>query len=258
MTTMSEVPTHEATVTDVERATRQELAACYRIVDHLGWTSEIFNHISARIPGTDHILVNPFGLLYSEVTASNLVKVDLDGEIIGQSEWPVNAAGIIIHTTVHRERPDVQCVIHTHTIAGSAISGLEEGLGHNYLMSAAIANQVSYHDFEGPTVWDDERVRLAQNLGDKNLLILRNHGLLACGPSIAEAFTNMYHLEGACRFEFAMLTTGRPIRPITEEALARTTEATDIVFAKGWQGLSASLFDAMRRQVDSRDPSYRD
>ena len=236
---------------------RQELAACYRIVDHLGWTSLIYNHISARVPDSEHILVNPFGLLYSEVTASNLVKVDLDGNIVGHNDWPVNRVGIVLHTALHAQRPSITCVIHTHSIAGSAISALEEGLGHNFIMSATVHGHVAYHDFEGGEVSEGEQVRLAENLGDKSMLILRNHGLLTCGASIPEALNNMVALEGVCQMEFAILSTGRPVHAISDEALRRTSAAPGVAFDKAMRPLAEKVFAALQRQVDAKDPSYR-
>ena len=186
--------TQEAT----EREVRVELAACYRIFDLLGWTELIFNHITAKVPGPEeHFLINPFGLHYSEITASNLVKIDLDGNVIGDSEWSVNLAGFVIHSAIHRARSDVRCITHTHTTTGMAVACLEAGLTQTNFYSAMMHDSVAYHDFEGITTRPDECDRLVDSLGEKDLLILRNHGLLTCGPTIAEAFTNLYRLQRA-------------------------------------------------------------
>ena len=160
-----------------EQELRVELAACYRIFDYLGWTELIYNHITVKLPGNDHhFLINPYGLHYSEVTASNLVKVDIDGNIMEDTEYTVNPAGILIHTAVHGAREDVQCITHTHTDAGMAVACSTEGLRTDNFYSALLQNRVAYHDFEGLTVLDDEKPRLIANIGNKNLLILRNHG----------------------------------------------------------------------------------
>ena len=183
-------------MTQQEQDLRIQLAACYRIFDHLGWGELIFNHITVKIPGDEHhFLINPYGLHYSEVKASNLVKVDIEGKIIGESEYRVNPAGIVIHTAIHAARPDVHCIAHTHTTEGMAVACNPEGLRTDNFYSALLHNRIAYHDFEGITVEDDEKPRLINNLGDKRLAILRNHGLLTCGRSIPEAFVNLWTLQ---------------------------------------------------------------
>ena len=179
-----------------EQELRIQLAACYRIFDHMGWTEMIFNHITVKLPGDEHhFLINPYGLHYSEVTASNLVKVDIEGNIVEDTDYTVNPAGIIIHTAIHAARPEVHCIAHTHTNAGMAVACSQEGLRTDNFYSALLHNRVAYHDFEGLTVRDDEKPRLVANLGNKGLLILRNHGLLTCGRTIPEAFINQWTLE---------------------------------------------------------------
>ena len=169
-------------MTQTEQELRVQLAACYRIFDHMGWSEMIFNHITAKVPGPDHhFLINPYGLHYSEVKASNLVKVDIDGSIVEDTDYAVNPAGIVIHTAIHAARPDVHCIAHTHTNAGMAVACSQEGLRNDNFYSALLHNRIAYHDFEGITVMDDEKPRLIANLGDKSLMILRNHGLLAGG-----------------------------------------------------------------------------
>ena len=194
-----------------ERDLRTQLAACYRIFDYMGWSEMIFNHITVKIPGDEHhFLINPYGLHYSEVTASNLVKVDIDGNIVEETDYAVNPAGILIHTAIHAARPEVHCIAHTHTSAGMAVACSEKGLRNDNFYSALLHNRIAYHDFEGITVMDDEKPRLVANLGDKTLLILRNHGLLACGRTIPEAFMNLWSLERSCEVQVTCDSTNQP------------------------------------------------
>jgi ribulose-5-phosphate 4-epimerase/fuculose-1-phosphate aldolase len=262
----------EATAT-TEREVRVELAACYRIVDLLGWTELIFNHITAKVPGPEkHFLINPFGLLYSEVTASNLVKIDLDGAIVGDSDHPVNAAGFIIHGAIHRARPDVHCILHTHTTSGVAVACLEAGLTQTNFYSALIDGAVAYHDFEGVTTRPDECDRLVASLGQKNLMILRNHGLLSCGRTIAEAFVNLWRLQRACDIQVAAASaataTDGGIIPVSPEAaFYSSSSAGKIEHGKVDERsnepaaelkTAARVFNALRRRIDAIDSSYRD
>ncbi|HUZ20300.1 MAG TPA: class II aldolase/adducin family protein [Acidimicrobiales bacterium] len=238
-----------------ERELRVQLAACYRIFDMLGWTELIFNHISVRVPGPEeHLLINPFGLMYREVTASNLVKIDLDGNIVGHSDWPVNRAGIIIHTAIHANRPDVSAVMHTHTTAGSAVACLDGGLDRNNFYAAQVDGKVAYHEFEGITLEIGEQERLVASLGHQPLLILRNHGLLSCGRSIPEAFTWLWTLDRACQIQIATASAG-PVRQISDEARQRSSQCMDRIMAPADAG--SDVFDALWRQLDSCDTSYR-
>lgn len=240
-----------------EREVRVQLAALYRIVDHLGWTELIFNHITAKVPGPDeHFLINPFGLHYSEVTASNLVKVDLEGRVIGESEWGINPAGYVIHSTIHAARADVNCVMHTHTTSGQAVSCLEEGLTLDNFNSAMLQDEVAYHSFEGTTVRDDEKPRIEASLGTRNFLILRNHGLLTCGETIAQTFMRMWLLQRACDVQVMASSTGRALNPIAPEAIAISTRYAREVDAN-LDGAELA-FRAMQRLVDRADPGYRD
>ncbi len=185
-----------------EWALRLELAACYRIFHHLGWTESIYNHISARLPGPDHhYLINPFGLLYSEVTASNLIRVDLDGRPTHPTDYSVNVAGFVIHSAIHRHRDDAHCVMHTHTTAGMAVACKQGGLRTDNFNSAQLHGRVAYHDFEGITTDVGEQDRIVRSLGDKEVLILRNHGLLVAGPHIPQAFATMWCLQRACEVQ---------------------------------------------------------
>ncbi|MDB2382483.1 class II aldolase/adducin family protein [Porticoccaceae bacterium] len=239
-----------------EQELRVELAACYRIFDYLGWTELIYNHITVKLPGNDHhFLINPYGLHYSEVTASNLVKVDIDGNIMEDTEYTVNPAGILIHTAVHGAREDVQCITHTHTDAGMAVACSTGGLRTDNFYSALLQNRVAYHDFEGLTVLDDEKPRLIANIGNRNLLILRNHGLLTCGRSIPEAFYNMWALQRSCEVQVACDATGKNIIPVSDEILAKAEQLMTIQSAGTPAGQLE--FSALVRLIDKIDPSYK-
>lgn len=234
---------------------RVELAACYRIFDRLGWAELIFNHITVRVPGErDQLLINPFGLAYSEVTASNLIKIDLDGKILSPSEWPVNEAGVVIHTAIHAARPDAHCVMHTHTTAGSAVACLADGLDRNNFYAAQIYQEVGYHDFEGITVDPDEQQRLVADLGDKSLLILRNHGLLAVGRDLPFAFSTLWTLQRACEIQLAAQQTGRPLQIVTDEAAERSAAES---FQLGDRtNAGHNVFNALRRALDRDGSDY--
>jgi len=216
-----------AGMTAEEWAVRLELAALYRAFDWLGWSELIYNHITAKVPGPEpHYLINPYGLWYSEVTASNLVKVNLAGQAVDGSKYPVNIAGFVIHSAIHAARADAHCVIHTHSTAGSAVACKKDGLRYDNFYSAVLHGQVAYHDFEGVTTDTGEQGRLVESLGDKAILILRNHGLLVACPSIAEAFTTYWTLQRACEIQAAtdaMAGDNLPIsRKVLEETPART------------------------------------
>jgi ribulose-5-phosphate 4-epimerase/fuculose-1-phosphate aldolase len=242
---------------ETEQELRVQLAACYRIFDYMGWSEMIYNHITVKVPGPEqHFLINPFGLHYSEVKASNLVKVDIDGNIVEDTDYAVNPAGIVIHTAIHAARPDIQCIAHTHTNAGMAVACTQEGLRADNFYSALMHNQIAYHDFEGITVLDDEKPRLVANLGDKSLIILRNHGLLAGGRSIPEAFQNLWAIERACQVQVTTDSTGRPSIPIGPEILAKSEQ---LVAIQGIGEPTGELeFTAFTRLIDKIDPSYKD
>lgn len=245
-----------ASISDREWTLRVELAACFRIFALMGWTELIFNHISLRLPGpTPSLLINPFGLRYREVTASSLIKIDFDGNLIGESEWPVNPAGSIIHTAIHRARIDVHAVMHTHTTAGSAVAGLQGGLDGNNFYSAMLSDQVSYHEFEGITLEPDEQQRLISDLGDRNILMLQNHGTLTTGSTLPAAFFRLWTIERACELQIAMLSAGVPIIEVTTGARERSTKDFVTQMASPRAGLRA--FESLRREIDEKDPSYR-
>jgi ribulose-5-phosphate 4-epimerase/fuculose-1-phosphate aldolase len=194
-------PTLQGIVSPEEWQARVELAACYRLIDAYEMTDLIYNHITAKIPGTDHLLINLYGLLYKEITASSLVKIDLTGKILYKpdTDYGINLSGYVIHGAIHEARPDVGCVIHTHTRAGMAISVMECGLLPITQTSMRFVDHLGYHGYEGPAIDLDERQRLAADLGPHNAMIFKNHGLLSCGPSVQEAFNTMYQLELSCR-----------------------------------------------------------
>jgi ribulose-5-phosphate 4-epimerase/fuculose-1-phosphate aldolase len=243
-------------VSAVEWEARVQLAACYRIFDRLGWVEMIFNHITVRVPDSDgHLLINPFGLLYSEVTASNLIKIDLEGNILSPTEWSVNAAGLVIHSAIHHARSDVHCVMHTHTTAGTGVACLRDGLDWNNFYSAQIYHQVAYHDFEGITVEPAEKARLIADLGDADLMILRNHGLLAAGMSVPAAFSALWTLQRACEIQLAAQQTGLPLREVSVAAAKQSTAESFQLGGRPDRG--QELFAAMQRLVDRDDPDYR-
>jgi len=208
-----------------EWAVRLELAACYRLFDWLGWTELIYNHITAKVPGTDpHYLINPYGLWYNEVTASNLVKVNLEGKAVDGSKYPVNIAGFVIHSAIHAARDDAHCVIHTHSTAGSAVSSKKDGLRYDNFYSSIVHGQVAYHDFEGITTDLAEQSRLVASLGAKSILILRNHGLLVTGGCIAQAFINYWTVQRACEIQAATDAMAGDNLPIRQAVLDDTPQ----------------------------------
>ena len=238
-----------------EREARVELAACYRIFAQLGWTELIYNHITLRLPGPEkHFLINPFGLHYSEVCASNLVKIDLDGNIIGASEWPVNPAGFTIHAAIHDRIADAHCVMHTHTTAGMAVACSAAGLSMSNFYAVQLHRKLAYHDFEGVTVHADEGPRLIRNIGDKPAVILRNHGLLAWGDTIPRTFAILWLLNRACEIQLASAAMG-PVIELSEEIQRKCTRDS-LQFDPAF-GAGRDVFDALTRMLDRVDTSYR-
>jgi ribulose-5-phosphate 4-epimerase/fuculose-1-phosphate aldolase len=237
-----------------ERDARISLAACYRLLAHFGMDDLIYTHTSARVPGEPgHFLINPFGLMFREITASALVKIDYDGRIVADSDYPANEAGFVIHSAIHMERPDVNCVLHTHTRAGIAVSCLEDGLLPINQTSAMFYNRLAYHDYEGVALDLDERSRLVRDLGDKSAMILRNHDLLTAGRTVQEAFIRMYYLEQACRIQIDLMATGAKLSRLSDNVLQHTAEQ--------FAGMSPPCGDrewpALLRLLDAQDPSYR-
>ena len=202
---------------------RTALATCYRLFDHLGWTEGIYNHITLRVPhpgARPAFLINPYGLHYAEVTPANLVKVDVDGVVLQDTPHPVNAAGMVIHCAVHAARHDVQCVMHTHTTAVMAVACKTAGLRGDNFYSAQVAGRLAYHDFEGITTRSDEAPRLVASLDDRPLMLLRNHGALAAGGSLPEAFSLLWQLQRACEVQWAADAMQGPNQPIAPQVLA--------------------------------------
>lgn len=242
-------------MTEGERKARIELAACYRVFDMLGWTEMIFNHITLRVPGPEpRFLINPFGLHYREVTASSLVLIDLDGNVQRETKWPVNRAGFVIHSAIHGALPNAHCVMHTHTTNGVAVASLKGGLSSHNFYGAMLHERVAYHELQGITVDLAERESIVRDLGDRHVMILRNHGLLSWGHNVAEAYLRLWTLQRACDVQVAAGQAGgemnRLSQPVIDRMLAESgpgeTKTCDDVFA------------AMVRLVDARDSSYRD
>ncbi len=235
---------------EAEWQARVDLAACYRLTAHFGFDDIIWNHISARVPGEEEaFLINPFGLRYDEICASNLVKVDLEGKALDGGE--TNLTGFIIHSAIHRRRPDIQCVMHTHTEAGMVISALKEGLQPFVQDAWFFYNRIGYHDYEGLSTDAAERERLAGSLGDHKALILRNHGLLTVGRTIGEAFMLMHYLERSCRVQARVLATGQEISLPSPEMREKAYQQ----YANFWPG--DHEWPALVRLMDKIDPSYR-
>lgn len=239
-----------------ERDLRVQLAACYRIFDMMGWTELIYNHITVRVPGPDlHFLINPFGLHYSEVTAANLVKIDLSGNVIGASDYPVNPAGFTLHSAIHDGIDRAHCVMHTHTTAGSAVACSASGLTWDNFYAAQLHNRLAYHTFEGITVHAEEGPRVVASIGDKQAVILRNHGLLSWGVDIPQAFAYLWTLQRACEIQMAGAALG-PAIPISEPI--RVKSSADALQFDPRYGGGHDVFAALQRLVDRRDDSYRD
>lgn len=241
---------------------RVQLAAAYRIIDHMGWSELIWTHTTVRVPGPEHhFLINPYGLRFDEVRASNLVKVDVHGAIVGDPAQEINPAGFVIHSAIHMMRPNAQCIMHTHTTAGMAVAALECGLLPISMYALGYFERVGYHDFEGPSLDLEERQRLAANLGDKDVLIMRTHGLLTCGQTVAQAFVRMFRLERACQVQLAAQATGSPLivppRHICEVSAERSDDFLATEGGKGYSRVANPEFDALVRLMDRKDPSFR-
>ena len=241
-----------------ERAARVQLAACYRIFAMLGWTEMIYNHVTVRLPdsvtgGEKQFLINPFGLHYSEVTASNLVKIDLAGRVLDGSTHAVNPAGFTVHAAIHDGLDGAHCVMHTHTTAGVAVACLEGGLQQTNFYTAQLHGMVAYHDFEGITIHADEGPRLLRSIGNRNAVILRNHGLLAWGHTLPQTFAILWTLQRACEIQMATFSMGRAL-PVSEAIAERCTR--DALQFNPNHGAGQDVFDALVRQVDRIDTGY--
>jgi ribulose-5-phosphate 4-epimerase/fuculose-1-phosphate aldolase len=238
-----------------EWAQRVDLAACYRLVALFGWDDLIFTHISARVPGPEHhFLINPYGFMFSEITASSLVKVDLHGNKLDDTPQEINPAGFTIHSAVHAARDDAQCVLHLHSVNGVAVSAQQEGVLPLSQHSIFVLSSLAYHDYEGVALVDDEKPRLVRDLGDKRFLMLRNHGLLTVGRSVAEAFVAMYFFETTCRIQVGAMSGGQPLRRISQAIVGGAQEQWEQVTRGSGGGLA---WPALLRKLDRLDPGYR-
>jgi ribulose-5-phosphate 4-epimerase/fuculose-1-phosphate aldolase len=248
-------PRSKPSISAAEQRLRVDLAALYRIIEMYGWDDLLATHISVRLPGPEHhFLINPLGWLFDEITASTLVKVDLDGNVLEARAVEINPAGFTIHSAVHAARPDAQCVIHLHTIAGIAIASQAEGLLPLNQTAMLLNGRVAYHDFEGIALDLDERSRLIADLGSKNAMILRNHGTLTVGSSVADAFQTMYFLERACAIQVAAQASAATLKvppPPVQDVVARQTASFGDIADR-------LLWPALLRRLDRLDRSYRD
>jgi ribulose-5-phosphate 4-epimerase/fuculose-1-phosphate aldolase len=243
-------------VSSEEWQVRVDLAAAYRLVAAYGWDDLVFTHISARVPGPEHhFLINPYGMMFEEITASSLVKVDLDGRIVMESDYQINPAGFTIHSAVHAAREDALCVMHLHTDCGIAVSAQEKGLLPISQQSTFVLASLGYHDYEGLALNDEEKPRLVADLGKKTFLILRNHGLLTVGPSVADAFLSMFLLERACRIQILAQSGGSKLIAISDQILAQIP-AQEAVVTKGGPG--RLVWPGLLRKLDRMKANYED
>jgi ribulose-5-phosphate 4-epimerase/fuculose-1-phosphate aldolase len=250
-----EIASLQKVVSAQEWELRVQLAACYRLVAMYGWSDLVFTHISARIPGPEHhFLINPYGLMFDEITASSLVKVDRDCNKIIDSPFPVNPAGFVIHSCIHEVREDAGCVLHTHSRAGVAVSAQKHGLLPISQQSTFVLPFLGYHDYEGVALRDDEKPRLQKDLGNKRFLMLRNHGLLVVGRDIPEAFLNMYIFENSCRIQIDALAGGSEVTRVDPRILENMEQVMKV--GTGGQGAMIA-WPALMRRLERTDPTYR-
>ena len=253
-----QLPSLKHVVSEDEWNLRVNLAACYRLVAMYCWSDLIFTHISAKLPesvsGKDHhFLINPYGLMFDEITASSLLKIDLQGKQINESSFYVNHAGFVIHSTIHEARHDAVCVLHTHSRAGVAVSAQKEGLLPISQQSSLLLSSLAYHDYEGLAVHDDERDRLKADLGDNKYMILRNHGLLTVGCSVPDAFLAMYFLETSCQIQISA-QAGGTLSPVPQKVLDGVTSAVRVQQSKG--SAADLAWPALLRRLDRLSPGY--
>jgi len=241
-------------VSPEEWAIRVDLAAAYRLVAHFGWDDLVFTHISAKIPGTHDFLINPYGLMFDEMTASNMVRVDLAGNKTFESPYDINPAGYTIHSAIHEGREDAGCVLHTHTMEGVAVSCQKQGLLSISQQASIVVQSLSYHDYEGLAMNPDEKVRLQQSLGQSRNFMLRNHGLLTVGRTVSEAFLNMYTFQRACEIQVLAQGNGAELMMIPQTVLDTVPEYSKAVMKGAGAGL---VWPALLRRLDKIDTSYR-
>lgn len=245
----------KARVSEEEWRIRVDLAACYRLVALYGWDDLIFTHISARLPGDGHeLLINPYGMTFDEITASSLVKIDLNGRKLMESSYEINPAGFVIHSAIHAAREDAKCVLHTHSVNGVAVSATKDGVLPISQQSTFVLSSLGYHDYEGVALNDEEKPRLVRDLGDKSFLMLRNHGLLTVGPSIADAFMAMYTFEATCMIQLRAQASGRELIPIDPKIVATSGMMARMVTRSGMGQLP---WPALLRKLDRVDSSFR-
>ncbi len=233
---------------------RVDLAAAYRLVALYGWDDLVFTHLTARVPGPEHhFLINPYGMTFDEITASSLVKVSLDGQKVMDSPFEINPAGFVIHSCIHAAREDALCVMHTHSLNGVAVSAQRDGVLAISQQSLFVLASLAYHDYEGLALRDAEKPRLVADLGSKNFLMLRNHGLLTCASTVADAFLFMYLFEAACMIQVRALAGNRELIPIAKPILDGIQEAA----AKVTRGLGGGLaWPGLLRKLDRKNPGY--
>jgi ribulose-5-phosphate 4-epimerase/fuculose-1-phosphate aldolase len=252
-------PGHQ--ISEAEQHARRELAAAYRLADRMGWSDLISAHISHRVPGEpDHYLINPYGMLFDEITASSLVKTDARGSILSETPYPVNPAVLVIHAAILQARPDLNCVMHLHTRDATAVSMQERGLLPASQHALVVWDKLCYHEFEGLALDDDEKRSLVRDLGASNkLMLLRNHGSISCGATMGETFVLMYQLERACRMQVAALAGNSRLYPVAPAVIAKSAAQGTQVFGKdGFVPLGQKEWAAMLRKLDREDPGYGD
>lgn len=256
MSTGQRIVSVQEQVSEQEWQSRIDLAAAYRLVAHYGWDDLIFTHLSARVPGLEHhFLINPYGMMFEEITASSLIKVNLEGQIVMSSPYFINPAGFTIHSAVHAAREDALCVIHLHTDYGVAVSAQKNGLLPVSQQSLFALSSLAYHEYEGLALNEDEKARLVADLGDKTHMILRNHGLLTVGKTPAEAFLSLYILERACRIQILAQSSGETLLHVSDPILE--TVAAQLSAVTVGQGAQLA-WPGLLRKLDRIDPSYRE
>lgn len=252
--TSVEIPSLKGKVPEDEWALRVDLAAAYRLVAMYGWDDLVFTHISVRLPGPEHhFLINPYGMMFEEITASSLVKVDLDGTKVDDSAFPVNPAGFTIHSAVHAGREDAQCVMHTHSINGVAVSAQKDGVLPLSQQSLFVLASLGYHDYEGVALNEDEKPRLVADLGSNNFLMLRNHGLLTVGASIADAFLAMYIFEASCMIQVRAMAGGKELISVNQKIVDGIQAQAEQV-TKGLGG--ALAWPGLLRKLKRKNPGF--
>ena len=258
MNAAAPAPSVKDQVSEAEWQTRVDLAACYRLIALYGWDDLIFTHISAKVPGTEDFLINPYGMMFHEITASSLVKVDLAGKKLMDSPYDINPAGYTIHSAVHEVRHDVGCVLHIHTPAGIAVSAQKNGLLPLSQQSLFVLSSLAYHGYEGVALNHDEKARLQADLGDKHFMILPNHGLLTAFGTVADAFLGMFTLQSACEAQIMAQSGGGELIRIPQQILdgARAMVAGVMKTSQGMGG--ALAWPALLRKLDLQNPGYRD